>query len=79
MTEHHTPSAAVQRFEEVLGFFIGRRRCGHCQKPLGNEPRRVSANIGYHPACAEVMRLLAKARERDRLRRERSQGDPFLG
>lgn len=76
---HHTPSASVQQFEELLGAVIGQRRCGHCRLPLGNEPRRLSGGVGYHPPCAEARQKILAARSAEQQRREATQGQPFWG
>lgn len=43
----------MSRFEELLAWWIGRRPCDLCRKPLGNGPRYWRRWKQYHIGCYE--------------------------
>lgn len=48
---YHTPEPSVRAFEAFLAKVLGKRPCDGCNRPLGNQPRRMLDCKQYHPAC----------------------------
>jgi len=47
------PTRPTKEFEDILSWWVGKRPCDKCGKPLGIGPRFHKDYKQYHPKCYE--------------------------
>jgi len=48
------PTKPTKEFEDILSWWVGKRPCDKCGKPLGIGPRFHKHYKQYHPKCYDA-------------------------